>query len=79
MVSGRKCRPRSLYRLIDLSDNASRGTVPTSVLNHETSDHLLSRCWAICAAFSGCWTDDACAFDLDLNVIHSGNNNKSCM
>jgi len=44
MVSGRKCRPRSLYRLIDLSDNASRGTVPTSVLNHETSDHLLSRC-----------------------------------
>src|SRR5687768_18512643 len=44
MVSGRKDRSRSLYRRKDaITDNAPRGSFPTSLLNHETSDHLLSR------------------------------------
>jgi hypothetical protein len=47
-----KCRQRSLYRLF-ISDNASRRELPTSLLNHETSDHLLSRCLAIVRRFRG--------------------------
>jgi hypothetical protein len=35
--------PRNLYRLF-IGDNAPWDTIPTSLLNHETSDHLLSRC-----------------------------------
>lgn len=45
MVSGQKVPPTSLYRLRRmLSDNALCCGLPTSLLNHETSDHLLSRC-----------------------------------
>jgi hypothetical protein len=44
MVSGRYNRSRSLYRRKNaITDNAPRGSFPTSLLNHETSDHLLSR------------------------------------
>lgn len=44
MVSGRVDRSRSLYRRKNaITDNAPRGSFPTSLLNHETSDHLLSR------------------------------------
>ena len=43
MVSGGKRRSRSLYQYCDVTDNAPRGNLPTSLLNHETSDHLLSR------------------------------------
>lgn len=53
MVSGRKCRPRCLYRLSQkISDNASRCGLPTSVLNHETSDHLLSPVETLCPAWA---------------------------
>jgi len=45
MVSGREVPPaKPLSRTQKISDNASRRKLPTSLLNHETSDHLLSRC-----------------------------------
>jgi hypothetical protein len=43
MVSGRKGRHESLYQTVT-PDNAPCGNLPTPLLNHETSDHLLSRC-----------------------------------
>jgi hypothetical protein len=51
MVSGREVPPaKAFIASSGFSDNASRRKLPTSLLNHETSDHLLSRCLAKVAA-----------------------------
>jgi hypothetical protein len=35
---------KAFIAVLEISDNASRYGMPTPLLNHETSDHLLSRC-----------------------------------
>ncbi len=35
---------KPLSFVMKFNDNAPRGQKPTSLLDHETSDHLLSRC-----------------------------------
>ena len=43
MVSGLVEPPTVPLSAKKITDNAPRGSSPTSLLNHETSDHLLSR------------------------------------
>jgi len=43
MVSGQEVPLTKPLKVCDFTDSASRGNLPTSLLNHETSDHLLSR------------------------------------
>src|SRR4029450_4827929 len=43
MVSGQRTAAQPLSAKRKITDNAPHGSFPTSLLNHETSDHLLSR------------------------------------
>jgi len=68
----------------EFSDNASRRKLPTSLLNHETSDHLLSRCWAKEHRFRGwdfrsSWARFPGPSVLSIFVSDSASHNKSCI
>ena len=63
MVSGLVEPPTVPLSAKKITDNAPRGSSPTSLLNHETSDHLLSRLEAMPAISPGAkpaWTAGLC-------------------
>ena len=58
MVSGRYTANEALLGVRKSTEYAPHGSFPTSLLNHETSDHLLSRLKAKSRLFTGAKTCD---------------------